>query len=184
MRVIIIVHHGLSKKIALHIHHLSTVEHLIFSLCPRVSTCYDNTHPLRAWQPKKWQMTTCYCDNSEKWYRPTHHPKRHGSYWMLVMYIHLKVWYFQIWLQFSEIMGQTDPDLKCPILYCFTSISHSCQRSNMSCLLHAPLRERMSLTLVVACANVLRWMYRYGSLRCCRSTILVWPRIGPRRRGS
>ena len=50
-------------------------------------------------------------------------------------------------------------------------------------LLHALLRERMPLTLAVACANVYG-VYRYGSPSCCRSTIPVWPRIGPRRRGS
>ena len=98
------------------------VERLIFSLCSQVSTCYVKNCPLHAWQPKTWQMTTCYCDNSdnsEKWYRPTHHPKSHVSYRILVIYIQLNVGYFQIWLQFSGILGQADPDLKGHIFYCF-----------------------------------------------------------------
>ena len=121
---------------------------------------------------------------------------------------------------------------KGPILYCFSSLSHSCQRSNSSVfnmhrpkpirgpeksksrsgelyweqavsvpaplnanerrlstptsLLHAPLRERRPLMLAVACAIVTVdvYMYRYGSPRYFRSTLPVWPRIGPRRRGS
>ena len=110
--------------------------------------------------------------------------------------------------QFFELLIHVNSStmFKGPILHCFSSISHSCQRfnniafdmhcpkpicgpefqmskrrssqlyweqavyvpaplnanefhlSNLPYLQHTPLRERMPLTLVVACANVFQWM--------------------------
>ena len=67
--------------------------------------------------------------------------------------------------------------IKGPILYCFSSISHRCQRSNYTVLeMHCPKP--------ICGPECLQWIYRYGSPRCCHSTIPVWSIIGPRRRSS